>query len=86
MIDIDAEIRAFVVERDKMLLSLDIERMKMFHAEHNPLGPPFSDEQALVAIHKTRTGASSLPICARRHSYEWLRLRGYSSWDDGDLA
>ncbi len=82
-----AEISVFVAERDAMLLSLDLERMKQFHATHNPGAPPFgNDLVAWVAMHKARTGAKSLPIDARQLSHDWLKERGYTSFDDGDLT
>jgi hypothetical protein len=84
---IEAKIKAFVAERDEMLLECDIDRMKAFHAKYNPNTKPFSnDEVAWLSLHKARTGAKSLPLEARLQSYNWLKERGFSSLDDGELA
>lgn len=83
----EAEIKAFVKERDEMLLACDVDRMLAFHAKHNPDGPGFSSrEVAEAALHKARTGARTLPMEARLASKRWLRDRGMSSMDDGDLT
>ena len=85
--DVAAKIKAFVAERDEMLMACDIDRMLAFHAKHHPYSPGFSSrEVAEIALHKTRAGAKSLPIEARLLSKRWLAERGYSSVDDGDLV
>lgn len=84
---IAAEIKAFCKERDEMLLACDVDRMMAFHAKHNPDSPGFSSrEVAETALHKARTGVQSLPAEERLKSKRWLRDRGYSSFDDGDLS
>ena len=85
--EVEAEIKAFVAERDEMLMACDIDRMLAFHAKHSPNGPSFSSrEVAEISLHKARTGAKSLPIEARKLSKQWLSERGYTSLDDGELT
>jgi hypothetical protein len=84
---VEGEIKAFVKERDQMLLACDVDRMMAFHAKHNPDSPGFSSrEVAETALHKARTGVLTLPMEERLKSKRWLRERGYSSMDDGDLV
>lgn len=79
-------IAAFVKERNEVLLSGDIDRLLAFHAKHNPGSMTFSSrEVAEVAMHKARTACVGLPIEARLASNRWLRERGYSTFDDGNL-
>ncbi len=74
----DDEIEKFVTERDEMLLSMDIERMRMFHRRYNPdIPPPDDDEVALVTMHKARSGARTLPESEQKLSRDWLTARGY---------
>src|ERR1700721_1530528 len=64
--EVEAEIKAFVKERDEMLIAGDIDRMMAFHAKHNPGRTPFPNrEVAEISLHKARTGALSLPIEVR---------------------
>ena len=85
--EVEAEIKAFVKERDEMLIAGDIDRMMAFHAKHNPGRTPFPNrEVAEISLHKARTGALSLPIEVRLESKRWLSERGYRSLDDGDLT
>jgi hypothetical protein len=77
-----AEIKAFVKERDEMLLANDVERCHAFHAKHNPSQPKMPDHICQIAIHKARTAAKSLPKEARLESKRWLLERNYTSLDD----
>lgn len=84
--EIEAEIKAFVQERDEMLLACDVDRLVAFHAKHNPMSPPFSSRYvAEAALHKARTAARTLPIVERTKSKVWLLARNMSSLDDGDV-
>ena len=84
--DLEIKIKAFVKERDEMLLANDIDKMLEFHKKHNPhTPPPSSREIAEIGLHKARTAAMSLPIEERKKSKDWLTVRGYNSLDDGDL-
>lgn len=84
---IDEEIAAFVKERDEMLLACDVDRMLDFYKKHNPDMPAPSDRLvAEMMLHKARTGVRSLPRDERLKSAMWLRERGYSTFDDGELA
>jgi hypothetical protein len=73
------EIKAFVKERDAMLLSMDLERLQAFYQKHNQGTPRMSPEAAEIALHKARSAATSLPDDARTFSENWLKERGYSS-------
>jgi len=80
------DVRAFVKERDEVLLSDDLGRVWAFMRKYNPALPePSSREVMEIALHKARTGALSLPVELRRASKKWLTERGYKSFDDGDL-
>lgn len=82
-----AKTAAFVKERDEILLAGDIDRMMEFHARNNPSSPAFPSRQvAEISFHKARTALVSLPREIRLISKRWLRERGYSSLDDGDLT
>lgn len=85
--EVEAEIKAFVKERDEMLMAADIDRLVAFHEKHNPGVRAFPNrEVAEISLHKARTGAKSLPIEYRIESKKWLTERGYTSLDDGDLS
>jgi hypothetical protein len=84
--ELKAEIRAFVKERDEMLMAGDIDRLIAFHEKHNPGIRAFSSrEVAEISMHKARTGAKTLPMEYRAASKAWLAERGYTSLDDGDI-
>lgn len=84
--EIEAEIKAFVKERDEMLMAGDIDRCIAFHEKHNPGIRAFpSREVAEISLHKARTAAKSLPFVFRIESKIWLSKRGYTSMDDGEL-
>jgi hypothetical protein len=74
------EIKA-VKERNEMLMACDIDKMLAFQAKHN-LGTFSSREVVEIALHKARTAAESLPTNERMFSKQWLKERGYSSFDD----
>lgn len=77
----DFDIKAFVEERDSVLLSGDIDLLMRFHQKHNPGSPPIANrELAEISMHKARTAALSLPLDIRRGSHQWLTDRGYSSF------
>lgn len=84
--EVEAEIKAFVKERDDMLMSGDIDQVIAFHEKHNPGVRAFPNrEVAEISMHKARTGARSLPMVFRLESKKWLDERGYTSLDDGEL-
>lgn len=83
----EAEIKAFVKERDEMLLALDIDRCIEFQKKHSP-GMPFSSRSIVEAsMHKARTACLSLPKSERKKSKQWLKEHNMDSMplDDGDL-
>jgi len=84
--EVEAEIKAFVKERDEIRIAGDIDRMIAFHEKHNPGVRAFPNRLvAEISLHKARTGAKSLPMVFRIESKKWLSERGYTSMDDGDV-
>lgn len=84
--EVEAEIKAFVKERDEMLMAGNIDQLIVFHEKHNPGIRAFPNrEVAEISLHKARTGAKSLPISYRIESKKWLAERGYTLMDDGDI-
>lgn len=84
--DITAKVKQFVIERDEVLMSLDIDRVAAFYKKYCDLFPlPRSREGVEIVMHKARTAAKSLPMEARKLSKDWLSERGYISLDDGDI-
>jgi len=83
--EVEAEIKAFVAERDALFIEGDLEKMKAFHRKYNPNISLPSDDVFENGFHKARTAAKSLPMEVRKVSKAWLLERGFTSWDDGDL-
>lgn len=81
----DDKIQTYNAKRDAMLLKGDPQALIDFQIE-NGLQHASSIEVAEITLHKTRTGIVTLPREVRRASWVWLTERGYSTWDDGDLA
>jgi hypothetical protein len=81
---VQAEIAAFVAERDEVLLSLDKQRILDFWAKYD-VPEPSSEHAFWGAVHKARTGNRNLPMDARSESKRWLLERGMTSFDDGDV-
>lgn len=68
----ECSIESLVVERDKALLSLDLEYARKLW----PVSPA-DDEVLLTVLHNARYECTSLPASARHESESWLRLRRY---------
>ena len=68
----ECSLESFLVERDKALLSLDLEYARKLFP-----GAPVDDEVLLNALHKARYECKDLPTEARHESANWLRSRGY---------
>lgn len=84
--EVEAEIKAFVKERDEMLMSGDVDLCIAFHEKHNAVIRAFPNRQvAEISLHQARTAARSLPMGYRLESKKWLSERGYTSLDDGEL-
>lgn len=79
------KIESYNRERDAMLMTGDPQALIDFQTAHG-LQVASSIKVAEVTLHKTRTGVVTLPLEVRRVSWLWLKQRGYSTWDDGDLA
>jgi hypothetical protein len=82
MSELDEEIKAFVKERDTVLMTGDIDKVMAFHRKHNPLGSPLAREIVEIGMHKARTAALSLPLAERVKSRKWLSSRGYGHGKD----
>lgn len=80
-----ADIKAFVAERDAMLLKGDLTELKAFHRKHSPHIPLKDDHILEISLHKARTAVKSLPLEARKISKAWLTKHNYTSLDEGDL-
>ena len=77
------EIKQFTKERDEALLSMDKDRIL---AHMRKWGVPVPREGIFwLAVHKARTGATSLPMFERAASKRWLIVHGMHSLDDGDV-
>lgn len=81
----DEDVKAYNAKRDAMLLKGDPQALIDFQIA-NSLPVASCIEVAEITLHKTRTGVATLPREVRRASWRWLTERGYSTWDDGDLA
>ena len=80
------EIKAFVKERDAVLIEGNLDKLRAFQKKHNPqLGMDPDDRVLEISLHKARTAAKSLPTDIRKASKQWLTERNYTSMDDGDL-
>lgn len=85
--EVQEKVAAFVKERDEMLLACDVDQMLAFYKKHNPTMPMPSDRiVAEMMLHKARTGVRTLPREERMRSAKWLRERGCSTFDDGELT
>jgi hypothetical protein len=74
------EIAAFVKARDEALLSMDLPRINAYLAAYGSNLILKDDEIGWMAVHKARTGATSLPQSERETSVKWLSERGYRSF------
>jgi hypothetical protein len=64
----------------RCLMELDVPGIRAAWATlapHLPQGA--SDAETLVAMHRARTGAESIPLNMRAYSHRWLLERGYPS-------
>ena len=74
----EAEIKAFVAERDAMLRALDLTTYRAFCIEHG-LGEAPLDQIACAAMHKARLVATSFTEDEKRVSREWLLANGFKA-------
>ena len=79
------EIDTFVQDRNAALLSLDRTKIRRFARKYG-VQMPTSEEAFWRAVHKARTGCKHLPARERSKSKAWLRERGSSSHDDGEVS
>ena len=78
------DLQEYLRKRDQILLTLDIDGMIALMKE-NGSPAPSNRQVALIALHKARTGCTSLPMEARAISKQWLLDHSYQSFDDGDV-
>lgn len=73
------DLEQYLEERDRIVEALDIAGYRRLGAEW---GFPVSrdDRVALIALHKSRSGITSLPRDIRLASDSWLKERGYTSF------
>lgn len=75
---------AYIARRDQILTNLDVDGMIALMVETGAR-PPSDREVALAALHKARTGCTSMPMHLRSISKRWLLERAMGSLDDGDV-
>lgn len=77
----DPEVSAFVSERDEVLLSGDVDRVREFMGKNTPglRLPP--REVVEISMHKARSALVKHPEAAAA-SIRWLRERGYEHLGD----
>lgn len=75
----------FNKDREEMLLSLDVDKMRAFCTKYGVPLPSNDPTVLLGSIHKARTALKTLPREERIKSKAWLEERGWHSLDDGDL-
>lgn len=80
MSDPNAEIAAFVAERNEVLRSMDLDRVIAFYRKHNPEMHTPARELVEVGMHKARVNVTGLTNEERDLSRQWLAERGY--WHD----
>lgn len=74
----DAEIRAFVAERNAVFLRGNLAEVKAFFRKHNP-GRALPDDAVIeIGLHKARCAVTTFPETEKEKSRAWLRERGYS--------
>lgn len=79
-------VKAFVQERNAVLLEGDLDKLAAFYAQHNPGLRPPPREVLEISMHKARTAALGLPQEVRDASKVWLEERGYSHFGDEQNA
>ncbi|HEY1171000.1 MAG TPA: hypothetical protein VGH19_06475 [Verrucomicrobiae bacterium] len=77
---------AFRLEMNEALLSLDEERIRGVVRKWNGVEMPKHQTAFWGAVHKGITANTTLPLDFRKQSKEWLTLKGFQSWDDGELG
>lgn len=77
----DAEIEAFVRDRDEALLSLDEAKIRAYMVKYSIRNIATTDEAFWRAIHKARTGIKNFPADEKQKSKIWLAARGSSHFD-----
>jgi hypothetical protein len=81
-----AQIAAYVRERDEVLRDPDLDRLRNHLAKWGkPDALKASDEVMRAAWHKARSGVTSLTREERRKSVKWLEERGMSHSAGRDL-
>lgn len=81
------EYEKFVSERDKALMAGDLEALEDLAIAYGAnISKDAPMEIRLAGMHKAITTVKSLPREHRMKSARWLRERGYTSFDGGDLA
>ncbi len=80
------KIKAYVKERDQVLLSGDIDKMYALIKKYQPKYAPKTRAVTEIAMHKAITAAGSLPFEYRLKSKKWLIDHKCHSLDDGELG
>lgn len=79
----------FVEDRKEALLSMDLDKLTRLIQTYKVAIPPDipigNNYRFWILIHKTRTGATDLPMVERAASKYVLMTHGFTSMDDGDV-
>jgi hypothetical protein len=81
--DLNADIKRFVAERNEVLRALDVEKFNEFWAKWKLEKPPngWSDpvEVPLIMMHQSRLSVESMTAEEKELSKQWLKAHGYGT-------
>lgn len=79
------DLEQFKADRNEALLSLDEHKIRAMYKKWNGFDLNANPEVFWISVHKAITAALDLPDEFRQKSKTWLKERGWTSMDDGDL-
>lgn len=79
-----ARAKLILKERKQALLSMDEKEIRAY-AKKWGANLPDDAETFWAAVHKARTAAEDLPMAERAASKRWLHVKGFNSFDEGDV-
>ena len=79
------DLKKWLDERDAVVASMDLEKMKEWMKKHSPVYPPIlpPDEVIEITMRKMAVHITSLDIETRVSAFRWLLERGYDFSLDG---
>jgi len=69
----------FHKEKDEVLITFDGVKIKNFMEKHSIPVPP--DYIFWISVHKLITASTNIDLKAKQKSKEWLKKRGFSSYE-----